>query len=39
MASSRYCCLVASASPDKIIIVGRRLGGINLDKVEECIFV
>ena len=38
MASNRYCCLVASASPDKIIIVGRRLG-INLDIVEECIFV
>ena len=36
MSSERYCCLVASPSPDKIIIVG-GLGAP--DSVEECVVV
>ena len=36
MASDRYCCLVASPSPDRIIIVG-EYG--TLDSVEECTVV
>ena len=38
MTSGRYYCLVASASPDKIIIVGGVGGGVRaLDRVEECV--
>ena len=36
MTSGRYCCLVASPSPDKIIIVG---GAGALNRVEECVVV
>ena len=36
MASGRYCCLVASPSPDRIIIVG---GYDAFDSVEECAVV
>ena len=35
MASDRYYCLVASPSPDRIIIVG----GYGVDSVEECAVV
>ena len=36
MASDRWCCLVTSPSPDRIIIVG---GAGELDSVEECAVV
>ena len=37
MASDRWYCLVASPSPDRIIIVGSASG--TLDSVEECTVV
>ena len=35
MASDRYCCLVASPSLDRIIIVG-SMYGVGVDSVEDC---
>ena len=39
MASDRWSCLVASPSPDRIIIVGGRDDYIVVDSVEECAVV
>ena len=37
MCSSRRKCLVVSRSPDKMMIVGGRTGGLLSDNIEECV--
>ena len=39
MSSGRYWCLVASPSPDKMVVVGGYGASYRLDSVEVCVAV
>ena len=39
MSSGRYWCLVASPSPDKMVVVGGHCASYRLDSVEVCVAV